>query len=345
MALLQAAVIAAGASLIGQYQESRRRRPALVPDEPAPVSPPRRPPAPAALAPARAPAPPPAEPARGTLRLRVTGPHGLRLREVEAYAVRRGDPDETENGFDEPDDEDRASGRFVATDLDPGLYDVVVEAPGMRAARVAGVATDGPPVAVALERAPVLRGALGRGAPGACEGAEVQVFGPDDALEDAEAGSSVDGDTCRFELEDLPETGPLTVVARRAGRTERALVTLPDTGEPPFLCLAGPCDPPAAWLAIYVADASGLQVEMAELEVASGGAGGGEMTLTTLPGFGLLQGHAARELRLTATALDRTARATVFASAGVTDVLLTLPAEPAGQPNDEPEDEMTVVVR
>jgi hypothetical protein len=196
-------------------------------------------------------------------------------------------------------------------------------------------------VAIALERAPVLRGTLGRGGPGACEGAEVQVYGPDETPDPEDTRFDIDADSCRFELEDLPEEGPLTIVARRAGRIERALVTLPDAGDPAFLCLAGPCDPPSASLAVYVADASGLQVEMAGLEVTREAPDGGEMTVTTIGGFGLLHGQrAGAPVHLSATALDRTAEATIFPGAGVTDVVLTLPA---GEAPEAPTEEGEIV--
>ena len=116
-------------------------------------------------------------------------------------------------------------------------------------------------------------------------------------------------------------------------------MTLPEAGDPAFLCLGGPCDPPGASLAVYVADASGLQVEMAALEVTREDIDGGETTLTTIGGLGLLHGQRAGEtLHLAAMVDDRTAEATVFPGAGVTDVVLTLPAEESAEkPSEEPE--------
>jgi hypothetical protein len=336
MALLLAGVMALGATLIVAHRRARVRRPPPVLDESEPSSPPRLPSFFSSAVPRPAPAEAEPEAPRGALRIRVTGPHGLLLPGVEASAVRQGDPDENAVAFDEPSDEDGEAGTLTATDLDPGRYDLLVEAPHMRPARVRGVLTGAETIAISLDRAPLLLGAVGDPALGACAAVTVGIKGrgegaPDAEAEDEEVTTNVNPEDCTFAFEELPAAGPLTIVATSGAHAERALVTLPLAGDPSFVCLRPPCAAAAASLAVYVADATGAQVESAALEwTLLGDETRGEVGDVTGAGFTYLHGRRPGEtLRLRVSVDDRTAETTLLVQPGVTDVVLTLPAEPS----------------
>src|SRR5204863_5724324 len=120
----------------------------------------------------------------------------------------------------------------------------------------------------------------------------------------------------------------------------RALVTLPLTGDPAFLCLAPSCGDPPASVVVYVADGLGALVPSAQLEwTLMGDATRGEIGSTTIQGPGILQRRRSGEtLRLLATAQERFAEATVFVGSGVTDVVLTLPAPLSDAPAEQDEE-------
>jgi hypothetical protein len=314
-------VTALGASAISERRARRLRPPAPPPVEPeAPLpaprqhvfEPPRR----------RAEPPPPAPtPQLATLRVRVTGPHGVLISDADVWATPRG-ASEDDEGLALSEDE--ATGGFVAMALEPGRYDLHVQAVGFRDARLSNVPTGEEVVDVSLSRSPVLLGAVGGGH---CEGLAVSVTGP--ATEDGEEQTIavVDPESCRFEIDSLPETGPLTVVAGGRGWTERALVTLPAEGDPRPVCLRAPCEATPASLAVYVVDATGRLAQDVSLDWSRKTELEGELGSTTLEGFSLLHGRVAGQmLKLHASSGAGTADANVHVGAGVTEVVLTLPA-------------------
>ena len=325
-ALLLVGVMALGATAVVGRRQARARRPPPPLEVEAPPGPAPR----YIFVPPEAP-PPPAEPeappeATAALHLRVTGPHGLLLAEASATLQSPGDAGDEATTLDAEEDH---PGLLSATDLSPGRYDLVVSAPGMRDAKLAGVPTGDDVVDVSLARAPVLLGALGATNGRGCEGATVVVLGAEGSDDETTVTATLDADDCTFVVEALPDTGPLTVVARRGDEVDRALVTLPSAGDPGFVCLAPPCAAAPGSLAIYVADASGAQVDGASLEWTLAGdelrseigSNSGAAALTYLHDR---QVGDAYHLRVTSD--DRTAEATALVGPGVTEVVLTLPA-------------------
>jgi hypothetical protein len=122
------------------------------------------------------------------------------------------------------------------------------------------------------------------------------------------------------------------VVATRGARREAALVTVPLTGDPAFLCLAPPCATQPASLLVYVVDgdrlASGPTLSWS---LQTDGLTGEEgMSI----GAGLVWIHGRRvgeTLALRAEADDRSAELTTSVASGVTEVAVTLPG--AWRPN------------
>jgi hypothetical protein len=316
-------VTALGASAISERRARRLRPPAQPPAESeAPLPAPRQR---VFEAPRSRPVPPPVEqvPQLSTLRVRVTGPHGALISDADVWATPHGSSEDDES-FSL--DEDEGSGGFVATELTPGRYDLHVQAYGFRDARLTNVPTGQDVVDVSLARAPVLLGAVGGGS---CEGLTVAITGP---AEEEEVEAVVDPDSCRFQADSLPETGPLTVLATGPGWTERALVTLPAEGDPRPVCLRAPCEATPASLAIYVVDAAGRLAHDVSLDWSRETELEGELGSTTLDGFSLLHGRVAGQLlKLHASTDAGEAEANVHVNAGVHDVVLTLPAlMPAG---------------
>jgi hypothetical protein len=270
--------------------------------------------------------PAPPEPETAALRLRVLGPRGLLLTRATAVLTRGGSDDGDADATYELDADDAEPSLLSATDLPPGRYDLAVSAPGMHTTRVEGVPTGDEIVTISLARAPVLLGALGeRG----CEGAKIVVRGPEGPDAEEPVDAKLDVETCTFVFEDLPETGPLTVVATRGAEVERALVTLPTTGDPAFVCLAPPCAGASASLAIFLADAAGHPVDDALLEWSffddhrgELGSDSGASSLTYLHGR-----RVGDTYQLRATVGERAGEATAVVGPGVTEVFVTLPSE------------------
>ena len=228
-ALLLVGVTALAAAAVVQHRQARARRPPPpeVEDfEPAPrhiffTA------TPQAVRPVPAPAP---EPSRGELHLHATGPHGLPVTDFEVYVHRRGDdPDDwTLVESPETDDEEAPSGTFAAGNLDPGRYDVRVESEGMRNVHLDDVPTSPKVLEISFARRPALLGAVGNLGGRGCAGITVAWSGPGD---DAETGEETLDDDCSFFVEALPEEGPVTVVAKRGKLETRALVTPPLSGD------------------------------------------------------------------------------------------------------------------
>jgi len=216
-AVLLAGVIALGASLVVERHNRRSRRPPPPPEEADPPPPPPRQWAPAPPPPRAVVAPAPKPPA-AVLRVRVTGPHGLYLEQVEVTAFRPELPDDSGTELAEEEDED---GRYTAEDLEPGRYDVLVEAAGMRPVRLTGVPTSDRIVQVSLARRAVLLGSIGVPGPGGgCADMRVVAAEPPDEnrAEPRTLDTSVDASSCTFAIEDLRATGQLTVIARGLSR-------------------------------------------------------------------------------------------------------------------------------
>jgi hypothetical protein len=337
-ALLLVGVMAFGATVVVQHRRERARRPPPVPEvDDAPPVP--RQVAPVVAAPRRRPAPPPPPaPPTAELHVHVTGPHGITPDSVEVSARRRGDEEDTWTSLDEADDDEAGArpGTFSGTDLVAGRYDLEIEAHGMRAAHVDDVPTGAKAIEIALERAPLLLGALGTMGEEGCAGVSLQWSGPD-----GEAGGQTEpnADDCTFVVETLPEPGPVTVVASAGTRRESALVTLPLSGDPTFLCLAPPCASAPASLLVFVADADHRELDDATLTwTLHGDDFHGEMGTST--GTGLIYVHGRRvgqTLKLRAESGARAVETTVVVGPGVTEVLLTLPAEEPA-PEDDPDD-------
>ncbi len=340
-------LVAAGSLLVGvtalcavgvvEHRKARVRRPPPEPElDDAPPAPPR--PLRPVEAPRRRPPPPPPPPALAELHVHVVGPHGIVPEGVEVTAHRRGaDDDEwTALDEDEAEAEDEAQalrGAFSTSALEPGRYDLRVQASGMRSARLQDVPLGPKPLEVALSRAPALLGSVaGMAAGNGC--AQVAVAwsaGEGDDREEGEA--TVDADQCTFVVEELPDqAGAVTVVATRGARREAALVTVPLTGDPAFLCLAPPCAAQPASLLVYVVDgdrlASGPTLSWS---LQTDGLTGEEgMSI----GAGLVWIHGRRvgeTLALRAEADDRSAELTTSVASGVTEVAVTLPG--AWRPN------------
>jgi hypothetical protein len=344
-ALLLAGVMAFAATFVVQHRRARGLRPPPRPELEVGLPARLPPPSVAAasrfrLAPPR-PAAPPAE-----LHVRVTGPHGIALDEVDVLAHRRGDPPDDWTVLD-PDDEaeadaDDGATSASSTQLAPGRYDLRVEASGMRPVRLDDVATGSKVVGVALTRAPALLGAVGAlGEPG-CAGVTVSWSGPQNDGEDGDDGD--DGETgeaildegdCTFVVEALPAVGPVTVTATRGSLRERALVTPPLAGDPAFLCLAPPCDAAPASLLVYLGDTSHHQVDDATLTwTLQADEFHGAMGTSTGAGQLFVHGrHAGETLALHAERDGHAVESTAVLGPGVTEVLLTFPAAP-GEPTD-----------
>ena len=228
-------------------------------------------------------------------------------------------------------------GIFEADDLAPGRYDVRVEANGMRTARLDDVGPGPKVIEVGLARAPVLLGAIGSMGAAGCAGVTVAWSGPGEGGESGEA--SVDPEDCTFVAEALPDTGPITVVATRGARRDRALVTPPLSGDPSFLCLAPPCREEPASLLVYVADTDHRQVDDATLTWTLQG---DELrgAMGTSMGTGLLFVHGRRAGQTLALRAERGAHvveATTVVGPGITEAVLTLPVQ-APEPKEAPGD-------
>ncbi|HVU52604.1 MAG TPA: hypothetical protein VHL80_18115 [Polyangia bacterium] len=338
-ALLLAGVTTLAATAVVQHRRARARRP------PPPPELEEAPPAPRHIyfsGPAPAPrpaAPPAAAPERGELHLHVTGPHRLAVADFEVSVHRVGDdPDlwsllegDALDGQAEP-----PPGTFMASELDPGRYDVRVEAEGMRAVRLDAVPTGPKVLEVALARRPALLGAVGDLGGHGCTGATISWSGPGD---DAETGQASVGDDCTFFVEALPEDGPVTVAATRGAVQARALVMPPLAGDAGFLCLAPPCLEQPASLLVYVTDTDHQEVDDAtfswtwqsDLENALGDS----------QGTGVIFVHgrrAGQTLALRAARGAQVAEATAVLGPGVTEVVLTLPAAASSAASSDRDD-------
>jgi hypothetical protein len=284
--------------------------------------------------------PPVPEPPRGELHIHATGPHGLPLTDFEVYLHRRGDDPDDWTLVESPEtsDDEAPVGTFAAGDLDPGRYDVRVEAEGMRNVRLDDVPTGPKVVEIAFARRPALLGAVGNLGGRGCGGVTVAWSGPGD---DAETGEETLDDDCSFFVQALPEEGPVTVVAKRGKLEATALVAPPLSGDAGFLCLAPPCGEEPASLLVYVADTDhqdvvdaslNWTVQADELHETSGFTEGG----STLWVHGRRVGQT---IVARAERNGQAAEATTLLGTGVTEVLLTLPAaKPEPAADIEPDD-------
>jgi hypothetical protein len=339
------------ANLILGQRAPRAQR---VAEPPAVLEEPRAPPAFALLMPpaAAAPAPVDEEPApTAALRIRVVGPHGLVLPGAEVTAVSADAPEGPSHSLDEIEDDDGDDeahapvppGTYEVDDLEPGRYDVTVEASGMRTAHVR-VPTGEEVVTISLARAPILFGAVRAPGDDGCHAGALVVRGPEDEDGDGESAEGSVADDCTFSVDGLPEAGPLTVELRWgdvAAPAARALVTLPVAEDPAFLCLAPPCGAAPASLAIYVADATGRLAADVALEWTLVDETRGELGSTTGSGLLFLHGRRAGETLSLVATVDgggeaRRVAATVVVRPGLTDVLMTLPREPTGESEAPP---------
>jgi hypothetical protein len=339
--LLLAGVMAFGATVVVRHRQARARRPPPTPDleEPAPAP---RQARPLVEAPRVRPAAPPAAPPTVELHVHVSGPHGIALDSADVSIHRRGADEDDWSPLEEAEAEGENPGqdvgRFEVSHLEPGHYDLRVEANGMRTARLDDVRPGARVIEVALARSPVLLGAIGRMGAAGCGDVTVAWSGPEEGGERGEA--TVDPDDCTFVAETLPDAGPITVVATRGARRESALVTPPLSGDPAFLCLAPPCSEEPASLLVYVADTDHRQVDDATLNWTLQGF---ELdgAMGTSMGAGVLFVHgrrAGQTLALRAERGGQEVEATTLVGPGVTEALLTLPVE--APPTEEDSDEI-----
>jgi hypothetical protein len=343
-AMLPAAVLVLGASAVVRHHRARARRPAPPLEvEEAPPAP--RHIYPMAEAPPVRPPPAPAPPPRAELHVHVTGPHGLLPSGVDVSFHRHGAPPDVWDLLDEEDDDEageapggdtvRRNGRLSSKELEPGRYDLRVEAEGMRPLHLDDVATGPKVIEVALARAPVLLGNAGAMATDGCEGLSVGWAAP---VDDGEAGeATVDYDDCTFAIEGLPAAGPITVTATLGATKRSVLVTPPLSGDPAYVCLEPPCGAEPATLLVYLADTEHHPIDDASLtwtlrrDEYHGAMG-------TSTGASLLYVHNRRvgetlDLRLERDKQVVTSTATL--GPGVTEVLLTLPFAPPKPSNPE----------
>jgi hypothetical protein len=326
--LTLAAVTALAASAVVEHRRARARRWQPPPEiEEAPPAP-RRAAVPVQAPRPRAAAPPPAAPPPAALRVHVTGPHGITLEAADVSLHRPGE-DDVVTSLDEEDD---APGTYSADDLEAGRYDVEITADGMRTARL-GAATGPRTLEVALERAPILLGAVGRLGGEGCAGVAVRWSGPDDEAGEVDPSP----ESCTFAI-DLPDEGPITVVAARGAREERALVSLPLTGDPAPICLAPPCAADPALLLAFVADAAGQPVAGVTVTWTLQSDGlRGEMGTTSGPsGLRIEDRRPGQTIAIHAERGRDTADAIAVLGAGVTEVVLTLPVASSEDDSDEP---------
>jgi hypothetical protein len=335
-ALLLVGVTALAARAVVQHREARARRPPPLEVEDF-VPAPRHIFFNATPQAVRQAAPPAPEPGRGELHIHATGPHGLPVTDFEVYVHRHEDDPDDWTLLESPDtdDEDAPVGTFAAANLDPGRYDVRVEAEGMRNVRLDDVTTGPKVLEVSFARRPALLGAVGNLGGRGCAGANVSWSGPGD---DAEAGMASVEDDCSFFVEALPEAGPVTIVAKRGRVEARALVTPPITGDAGFLCLAPPCGEEPASLLVYVGDTDHREVSNAALtwtlqSTGLEGATGGAEGMSTL----WVHGRRAGQTIVARAERDgQAAETTTLLGTGVTEVLLTLPATPPAPATEEP---------
>ena len=338
-ALLLVGVTALAAAAVVQHHEARARRPP--PPEIDDFVPAPRHIFFNATPQAPRPVPPPApEPPRGELHLHATGPHGFPITDFEVYVHSRGDdPDDwTLVQSPETDEEDAPPGTFTVGNLDPGRYDVRVEAEGMRNVRLDDVPTSPKVLEISFARQAALLGAVGELGGRGCAGVTVAWSGPGD---DAETGEETLDDDCTFFVEALPEEGPVTVVAKRGKLETRALVMPPLSGDAAFLCLAPPCGAEPASLLVYVADTEHEEVSDASLEWTAQADEFHEVRGFTSVGSPLwVHGRRAGQTLVARAERDGyVAEATTLLGAGVTEVLLTLPAAPPEPAPDKESDD------
>lgn len=151
--------------------------------------------------------------------------------------------------------ESGADGRFALPELRPGLYDLQLEPPDgslYRGVTLAKVPHDRGYIAVDLERVAILVGAVGRNEDGDCRGSEVSLIQRNGADESLEADTTTVEERCSFWFLD-PQPGEVRLVLTTEDDTEiKTTVAIPATGDPPPVCLAGPCGGPPAVLTIEV---------------------------------------------------------------------------------------------
>lgn len=125
-------------------------------------------------------------------------------------------------------------GRFDFGPLEDGVYDLEFSSSRYRRARLFGVSPNHSPFDVRMMRSPALLGMVAA-ADQDCP-AFVEVKG---RVQSIRVSTETPG--CSFATQTLPPDEQLRVVATVAGRRVEQHLTVPAVGDPPVVCLGGPC--------------------------------------------------------------------------------------------------------
>jgi hypothetical protein len=124
-------------------------------------------------------------------------------------------------------------------------YDLTFDGPNLRQTTLRSVTAPASDVEATLERAPMLRGAIGFPAGGACSYDRVELR--TEAAEDDQSGTIVGmDDNCRFELQVPDGPSRMVLLAIGDGPHLEMPISIPPVGDPDPVCLNPPClaDPP-----------------------------------------------------------------------------------------------------
>jgi hypothetical protein len=137
------------------------------------------------------------------------------------------------------------NGDFEITGLLFGRsYDLTFDGPSLRQTTLRSVTAPANDVEAALDPVPVLRGAIGFPAGGACgyDSVELRAAEPRDEDDDSATVAGLEDD-CRFELEVPDGPSRMVLVAIGDGPHLEVPISIPPAGDPDPICLNPPCLP------------------------------------------------------------------------------------------------------